>query len=273
MQNLPFVSVMIPSLDGSRDGNVDKLKSDLDKQTFKNFDLKVIKGVRPNGRARNVGSKQAKGEIFVFIDDDIRLGHDKVLENLIEPLISDERVVITGASVQLPQDATYSQKEYEKIRSFTTPVTDKLDYDCKISHACLAVKRSTYKEMGGEREDLITGTDIDLNIRIKAKGFKAGVVPNTWVYHLMPKTLSKLSREAFNCGFGLAYAVKVVPEVFGLPKIKFIDYQIKTQVGAFLYRILTTLVRLPLYILTLKPIHFLFYSFYLLGHICGWIRF
>ncbi|MFH1622834.1 MAG: glycosyltransferase [Candidatus Omnitrophota bacterium] len=273
MHKLAKVSVIIPSLDGFRDGNVDKLKSDLGEQTFSDFEIKIVKGVKPNGKARNVGSKDAPGDILVFIDDDIRLGHKKVLENLITPLITDSDIVMTGASVRLAEDATYSQKAYEKVRSFTSAVSDVLDYEGKISHACLAIKKSIFEEVEGEKENLITGTDIDLKIRIKNKGYKTAVVPNTWVYHLMPNSLRKLSKEAFNCGFGLAYAVKVVPHVFGLPKIKFIDYQIKTKTGAFFYRIMTTLLRIPFYILTLRPIHFLYYFFYLLGHIYGWVKF
>jgi glycosyltransferase involved in cell wall biosynthesis len=273
MQNLPKVSVIIPSLDGFRDGNVDKLISDLKQQTFKDFDLRIIKGIRPNGRARNVGSKDAKGEILVFIDDDIRMGHNKVLENLIGSLEADEKMAMTGASVQLPEDARYFQREYEKIRSFTTPIKEAFDYNEKVSHACLAIKKSIFEEAGGERDDLITGTDIDLGIRIKSSGYKAAVVPNTWVYHLMPKDIRKLVKEAFGNGVGVAYAMKVIPGVFGLPQIKFTNYTIKTKGCAFVYKILTILVKLPIYILFFKPIHFLFHLFYLSGYIHGWIKF
>jgi glycosyltransferase involved in cell wall biosynthesis len=273
MQKTPKATVVIPSLDGIRDGNVEKLISDLENQTFKDFELKVIKGVRPNGKARNVGSRDAKGEILIFIDDDIRLGHNKVLDNLIIPLESDGGLAMTGASVRLPEDSRYFQKEYDKIRNFTSPIADSIDYQGKVSHACLAIKKSLFDQVGGERDDLITGTDIDLNARIKNKGYRAAVVPNTWVYHLMPQSLFKLIKEAFNCGFGLAYAVKVVPDTFGLPKIKFTDYTIKTKTGAFIYRIFTTLLRLLFYLVTLRPIHCLFYIFYILGHIYGWVRF
>ena len=273
MENSPQVSVIIPSLDGYRQGNVEKLFSDLREQTFRDIEIKLIKGIRPNGRARNVGSRQAKGEILIFIDDDIRLGHNKVLENLIRPLEADNRLAMTGASVEIDKDAGYLQKEYNKIRNFSSPLKQELDYQGRVGHACLAIKKSIFEELGGENEDLIRGTDVDLNMRIKAKGYRVAVVPHTWVYHLMPNSITKLIKEAFICGSGAAYAAKILPEVFGLPKIKFTSYTVKTKLGALIYKIIGSLIILPIYILTFKPVHFLFYTFHTAGYIYGWLKF
>lgn len=273
MENLPKVSIIIPSLDGCRDGNVERLVSDINNQTFQDIEIRLIKGIRPNGKARNEGSKDAKGRILIFIDDDIRLGNDKVLENLIRPLESDDDLAMTGASVKIYDDARYFQKEYNKIRNFSSPVKNTIDYKGRVGHACLAVKKYIFQELGGENEDLIRGTDVDLNVRIKAKGYKVAVAPNTWVYHLMPNSITKLIKEAFDCGFGAAYALKSKPGIFGLPKIKFINYTIKTRTGALIYKIANTLVKLPVYILIFKPVYFLFFLFHTAGYVYGWLKF
>lgn len=273
MQDSPRVSVIIPSLDGYRDGNVEKLLSDLANQTFKGIEVKVIKGIRPNGKARNVGAREAKGQILVFIDDDVRLGHNEVFENLIKPLEADDRLAMTGASVKMGENVGYLQKEYGKIRPFCLPLKDVIDYNGKVQHSCLAIKKSIFEEVRGESEDLITGTDFDLNMRIKAKGYKVAVVPDTWVYHLMPMGIIKFAKKAFTCGLGAAYAEKIRPEVFGLPKVKFTDYTIKTKTGVLIYRITSTLVKLPIYLLILRPLHFLFSFLHTIGYIYGWIKF
>lgn len=273
MENSHRVSVIIPSLDGYRDGNVEKLFLDLREQTFKDIEVKLIKGVRPNGKARNVGAREAKGKILIFIDDDIRLGHNKVLENLIRPLEADDKMAMTGASVKIDEDAGYLEKEYTKMRNIISPVKDTLDYQGRVGHACLAIKKSIFEEIGGESDDLIKGTDVDLNMRIKAKGYRVAVVPHTWVYHLMPNSIIKLIKEAFICGYGLAYAIKIRPELFGLPKIKFTNYTIKTRTGTLIYKITSTLMRLPIYLLTFKPVHFLFHLFHTTGYIYGWMKF
>jgi len=273
MENSPLVSVIIPSLDGYRKGNVEKLLSDVREQTFKDFELKLIKGIRPNGKARNIGSQEARGQILIFIDDDVRLGHKKVFENLIKAFAADDKLAMVGASVRIYDDTSYLGREYCKIRNFTTPITPALDYEGWVQHSCLAIKKSVFEEAGKEKEDLITGTDVDLNHRIKAKGYKTAIVPNTWVYHLSPEGIRELTRKAFVSGLGSAYALEVRTEIFGLPKIKFINYQIKTKRRAAIYRVVTTLLSLPLYLLRFKPVYFVFYFSYLLGFIHGWRKF
>jgi GT2 family glycosyltransferase len=273
MENSPKVSIIIPSLDGYREGNVEKLLLDLEKQSFKDAEIKLIKGIRPNGKARNVGSKEAKGKILIFIDDDVRLAHNEVLENLIRTLEADEKMAMAGASVKIYEDAGYLEKEYEKILNFSTPVTVALDYQGLVQHSCLAIKKSIFEEIGGENEDLITGTDIDLNTRIKNKGYKTALAPHTWVYHLMPDTIVKIIKKAFIWGVGSAYAVERKPEVFEFPKIKFTNYTIKTKAGVLFYKIITGLVRLPVYILAFKPVYFIFYFFFTIGYIYGWMKF
>lgn len=273
MQNSPKVSVIIPSLDGSREGNVEKLILGLKEQTFKDVEIKVIKGISPNGRARNVGAKDATGQILVFIDDDTSLGHNKVLENLIKPLETDATLAMTGAAVKIPESAGYLQKEYDTIREISSPVKDVIDYQGRVEHSCLAIKKSVFEEIGGESDDLVRGTDIDLNMRLKAKGYKAAIVPNTWVYHLVPNNVTTLIKQAFHCGLGSAYAALKRPELFGLPKIKFINISIKTKIGILFYKVITSLIKLLWYLLTLRPVYFLFYFFHTLGYIQGWMKF
>ncbi len=104
------VSVIIPSLDGSRKGNVQRLKKQLAEQTLKPCEVIVIVGVSPNGRARNQGAEKASGKYLVFIDDDVTLGHERVLVNLIQPFLERDDLGITGPSQQIPEDSNWLQK-------------------------------------------------------------------------------------------------------------------------------------------------------------------
>jgi glycosyltransferase involved in cell wall biosynthesis len=91
----PAISVVIPSRDGTRGGNVDRLLADLRSQTRQDFEVILAIGFSPNGHARNQGVKPARGKYLVCIDDDVTLGHERVLENLIKPfVISDFRFQI-----------------------------------------------------------------------------------------------------------------------------------------------------------------------------------
>ena len=91
----PAISVVIPSRDGTRGGNVDRLLDNLRSQTRQDFEVILAIGFSPNGHARNQGVKPARGKYLVCIDDDVTLGHERVLENLIKPFeIADFRLQI-----------------------------------------------------------------------------------------------------------------------------------------------------------------------------------
>jgi len=70
---------------------VEKLLGDLERQTVQDFEIIMPIGIKPNGKARNEGVRKAKGRYLVCVDDDVRLGHERVIENLLKPLLEVER--------------------------------------------------------------------------------------------------------------------------------------------------------------------------------------
>lgn len=201
----PLVSVIIPSLDGYRGGNVPKLLDDLRQQTFQDFELLIVKGVSPCARAHNEGVKQAQGDIIVFFDDDITLGHNKVIENLVQPLLTDKTIGITGASQLIPPDANRFQRLCtNQFSRFQFPVVRQMIESDMATHAAMAIRRNVFRKVGGENENLIYGDDPDLRARVRKTGYKIVVVPDTWVYHPPPRNLSVYLRFAFQRGKGSA---------------------------------------------------------------------
>ena len=98
----PKVSIIIPSLDGSREGNVSRLVEDIRKQSFQDYELILVKGESPNGHARNVGVRKAKGEIldilaaygreiglaYQLADDLVDLENGEMIDSVIIPLLT-----------------------------------------------------------------------------------------------------------------------------------------------------------------------------------------
>ncbi len=84
-------------------------------------------------------------------------------------------------------------------RIFDELEKDEGQYDNPISifwatGACLAIKTSVYKEVGGlDSEFFAHMEEIDLCWRLKNRGFKIEVVPKSTVYHVGGGTLSKVS--------------------------------------------------------------------------------
>src|SRR5262245_41260897 len=97
----PPVAVIIPSLDG----DVEPLLESVCRQTLQPAEIKVVRGVRPNGRARNTGVARTSAPLLVFVDDDALLGDERVIERLVAPLLDDPSIGVTGASKLLPPGA------------------------------------------------------------------------------------------------------------------------------------------------------------------------
>lgn len=268
-KNNPRVSVIIPSLDGYRDGNVPKLIEQIHNQTFKDLEVDVVKGIRPNGQARNVGAKRAKGEILIFIDDDVRLGHERVLENLVKPFSDDQSIGIAGASQLIPEDSSWFQRRAAKGPPRAQfPVVEKLTESDMVNHTCLAIPTQLYKDVGWENEDLISGSDPDLRYRVRKIGYKIAVVPNTWVYHPMPESLLKLLKVSFRKGRNSAWVYKYYPHlIYELDRGYKRDF---IHRRSLVYRIFRFLAQVVWSILTLRWIFLLArmaYAFGFLGNL------
>ena len=212
--NSPKVSIIIPSLDGYRDGNVPRLIRQLKKQTFKDLEIIIVKGVRPNGKARNVGANEAIGEILISIDDDVTIGHNKVIENLVTYLESDDTIGLIGISKLIPKESNWFQKRCAKeIPRSTSPIYDELTEGDLVDHTCIAIRKDLFSKIGMENEALIRGTDPDLRHRIRNAGYKIGIAPDSWGYHPMPKTFGKLIKTFFKNGMGSCWVQRNFPDL------------------------------------------------------------
>lgn len=208
----PKVTVLIPSLDGHRDGMVPRLVQQLKNQTFNDMEILVIKGVRPNGKARNEGARKARGEILISIDDDVSLGNGRVIENLVRCLESDGSIGLLGISKLIPEDSTWFQRRIAKeIPRSTSPIYDRLTEGDLVDHTCIAIRKDLYFDIGMENEKIIRGTDPDLRHRLRAAGYRIAISPDTWGYHPVPARFGKIMKMFFQNGMGSAWVRKHHP--------------------------------------------------------------
>lgn len=216
----PLVSVIVPTLDGDRGGNVARLLADISEQTVKDVEVIVVEGVRPNGRARNVGAARARGRYLVFVDDDVRLGHRGLLANLVGALERNRTFGLVGPSQLVPPDATRFQRAVARQlpRTRFSVVADPVETDM-VTHMCLAIPADLWRELGGEHDELVRGTDPDLRNRVRQAGKRVVVVPGTWAYHPPPASLGALLRSAWRGGRGAAWVRRHHPDrAFDVPE-------------------------------------------------------
>jgi len=207
------VSVIIPTLSDADPRVLQVLQS----QTLPPCEIEVVRGIRPNGRARNVGVSRTSGEILVFLDDDARPFQPRLIEKLTAPLLSEPEIGATGASRLIPPDSSAFQRwsanqvariENQVVQSpvISRPAPENHFY-CAITTTCCALRRTLFDEMGGFDEKLIQGVDTEFFVRMGRAGYAAMLVPDLWVYHAAPPGLRALLQKHFRYGLGHAQAV------------------------------------------------------------------
>lgn len=218
MRELPFVSIIIVSLNGKYDLNdcLSSLKSlDYPKDRFEiiliddgssdetyefikeNFgDIKTIRNQRNLGAAvsRNTGIKNAKGRLLAFLDDDVKV--DKYwLSELVKIMEEDEQIGIcaskllfkeepeilnsTGGVMNIYGDA-WDRGVFEK---------DNGQYDSqkRVFFACSAamlVRKEILERTGYFDPALhLYYEDVDLGWRVNLLGYKVIYVPQSKAFH------------------------------------------------------------------------------------------
>ena len=205
------VSVVIPSADGSREGNLGLLLRDLETQTLRPHEVLVIDGISPNGLARNTGARQASGEVLVFLDDDVRLGHENMLRDMVA-LLADHRVGMAGAAQLLPPGSSRFQRAAAlQIPRSQSPIVDVVTDSDMVTTQCCAMRRTVFWELGGFNERIPRGVDPEMRNRVRGRGLRIVVAPSVWYYHPMPADLGALCRMFFRNGQLSAAAVWRMP--------------------------------------------------------------
>jgi len=209
----PEVSVIIPTLDGDRNGSLPVLIDQIKKQTFTDLEILIIQGDIRQGRAINLGALMAEGEILITMDDDTRLGHPEVIENMVRAIRNHPDVGIVGVSNVVPKDAPLlTRLVMKQIPRRSSPIVSRMTESDMAEHPCLAITKSLFYHIGGENELIPRGLDPYLRYMVRRAGYRVVVIPNTWIHHLPPSTMSRLIRQFFRNGQGAAFCQKFYPQ-------------------------------------------------------------
>ena len=230
------------------DGSTDKTLDILSKLQITSYKLQILKQKHKGpGAARNLGVKQARGEILVFVDADMTFDKD-FLKKLTEPIrkgevigtFSKEEYLANKANVWarcwninrgLPPDRMHPEKFPDTQKVFR------------------AITKSAFKKAGGFDEKAGYTDDWSLAKRL---GAGAVVAPGAIFYHKNPETLNDvfiqsrwMAKRRYKFGFvgsvvglvrvslpfsviiGVAKAILHAEPGFGL-------FKIVSDVGSFL---------------------------------------
>ena len=263
----PKVSIIIPSWTGE----VSRPMRGIEQQTLRDYEVDVVQRISPLARARNLGARRARGDILLLVDDDLTLGHERVLQQMVDLLESDARIAIVGVSLQVPVQAPWFQHAVARqVPRFVDPlVSDNLVSNppldrygfTAIKGGFCAIRRTVFEEVGGFDEDLLNADDTDFFYRVRRRGYNLAVAANCWVYHGPPASVKDLLRKSFWYGMGHVLEARKSPErgmvvlplnrwygllglvaaVAGFPLAFFVHYYFDTRRLVFGFRPLKTL--------------------------------
>lgn len=265
-----LVSVIIPSFDGYRNGNVPKLLESLKEQSFRDFEVIVMKGDKRQGRAINNGVRKSKGGIIIILDDDTILGHKDVFKNLINTIKNNHTIGMAGVSNLIPANAPWLvRRAMQEIPRRSSKLVKKITDSDMAEHPCCAIPKKVFWEVGGESEVIPRGLDPYLRYKIRQAGYRVVVIPDTWIHHLLPNSFWKIMKKGFKNGKIAAYCNK-----FYLGLIYDQAYKHNQQVSKklpFIWRIFRYFWRMLLAFITFKWIWLSAQSSNAIGFVWGYL--
>jgi cellulose synthase/poly-beta-1,6-N-acetylglucosamine synthase-like glycosyltransferase len=225
MTKHPRIAAIVPTM--SKD--IDELLCALAAQTHRLDEIQVVKGVRPNGRARNRGVAKTTADILFFIDDDAMPGSADLVERLVSALLSDPTIGVVGPARVLPANASWFQRRVaaEIPRTVnpiprapleTNPPLNGYGHSLITTTAC-AMWRCVYEESGRFSEELESGVDTDFFYRARKLGYRFMMMPDIFVEHPAPGNLRALLRKFHWYGMGYGQEVQRRPDQHMGPRL------------------------------------------------------
>jgi len=209
----PQLSIIIPTLDGDRNGYFPILLRQLQDQTFQQYELIVVKGDPRQGRAINTGAALARGSYLMTLDDDIRIGHRELLQELVSTLEMYPEIGMAGVANRIPAEAPWLvRRVMQEMPRRRSAMVDRITVSDMAEHPCLIMRKDIFYQVGGENEFLPRGLDPYLRQAFRQAGYKVVVIPKVFIHHLPPSTFGRLLRQFFRNGVAAAYVNRYHPE-------------------------------------------------------------
>jgi len=142
--------------------------------------------------ARNLGAKQAQGEILLFTDADC-VPESNWIESMIAPFADQEVVGVCGVvrTRQTGLVPRFIQLEYD-YRYRNIARHSQIDF---VNTGTAGYRRQVFMDSGGFLEDLLGAEDAELSFRLANAGHKMVFVPQAIVYHSHPASLWEYARR------------------------------------------------------------------------------
>jgi mycofactocin system glycosyltransferase len=183
---------------------VDDASDDNTPEVVSTFALHLIrlKVHRQASYCRNRAAQRAKGEILAFLDSDCVVD-PQWLKELI-PAFADPSNGAVGGVVDSYRNTKVLDR-YEKVKSSLTmgswPKSSHEEKNFFYLPSCnLLVRRTLFQQLGGFREDVVVGEDVDFCWRLQDQGHHLEYRPVGTVYHKHRNSMRYFCSRRFDYG-------------------------------------------------------------------------
>ena len=188
----------------SQDGTIDTVKKHADKL--------VIEEDCPIGKSRNIGIKNAKGDIVCFTDSDCVVPEnwiEKLVDNLLRLNSWDNKIVgVGGGNIPLlenpsPMELAISKTIRSPLVSFGARNVTVYKEERQVWHnppVNSAYFRWVLEEVEGFGERHGHSEDLELDVKITEKGYKLYYIPDLLVYHKHKSSPSEFAQQMQDWG-------------------------------------------------------------------------
>src|SRR3989344_2516066 len=230
MKNKPKFSVIIPTRD-MNDYIREAIPYHLN-QSYQNFEIIIVSenigsekfpktrfvkvGKVPPAEKRNVGVREANGEIIAFIDDDAYPEKDWLKNALTE--FEDENIVAAGGPSLPPHKSTFFQRVSNEVYRLSSPKTGMRYGKARRQEVedwvtCnFFVKRKDFLDVGGFDATKWGGEDTQVCYELTKDGRKIVYNPDLIIYHHPRKNLKAHLRQTLFWAMWRAYLMKRYPK-------------------------------------------------------------
>jgi len=220
MSERPLVTVIIVNYNGKK--QLEECLSSLMKNSYSNFEvilvdnnskddsIEFVKNIYPNviiikleknygfAYPNNIGAKNAKGELLLFLNNDTTHEPDFISE-LVKEISKDPKIAMCQSLLLKPNGEIDSSGDFIDSIGICYSSKDKIEKIRNVlsaKGASMMIRKDIFEKLENFDEKFFASfEDVDLGWRTWILGYKVVVVPKSVVYHVGGITVKKFKDE------------------------------------------------------------------------------